>query len=386
MLWCAVAGIARAGEDVASGGTLINLWNDSAWKRFRNPTDALGNADLYVPAVLDGRRMTAPGHREEDARKIYFINEYTFTTDPGGAVYLVNISAFYREAHMEITVHLNGRQLAVFSPSDLPMNIKIADRIMPADKVTVAVRSTSAMEVSNVLSFALKAFKDGVPGEAIETLHPAAGEASPKRTYEGGIEPAYQARHDQQQARIAQENPRVIFAGDSITDGFSGTGQAQWALLKRFHPFNMGISGDWTHTLLWRLEHSVIDKAKPELIIVMIGTNDGAYSEEEVVKGIRAVVDCIRRKNPAGRILLHGILPRGTDFPPDNRYERINRSISGLADGKSVIYMDLSEHFLAPGRKVRADLLPDLLHPNSSGYEAWLSAITPLLEDLLPSP
>jgi lysophospholipase L1-like esterase len=378
------AAFATAQEPV-SRGSLINLWNDKAWKRFRNPSAELGQTNRYVVASLSGRRMTVPGNRPNDTHKIYFINEYTFERDLDGAVFLTHLSAFYREPHMEVAVLLNGKVLATFTPFELPLNLKIADTIHASDQVTVAVRSTSGKEVSNVLSFALESFKDGHPGPAIETLHPPAGVAAPKRTYTGTIEPAYQARHDSQQAQITKQKPRVIFAGDSITDGFSGPGRESWATLQNFHPANMGIGGDWTHNLLWRLENSVIDQIAPELIIVMIGTNDGAYSEDEVVRGIKAILDCIRKKSQTTRILLHGILPRDGDFPVGNRYEKINRRVAEWADGRTVIYLDLTPLFLTPDRKVRKDLLPDGLHPNAKGYEVWVEALLPKLNELLPA-
>lgn len=45
-------------------------------------------------------------------------------------------------------------------------------------------------------------------------------------------------------------NPRVVFLGDSITQGWGGKGRDEWDA--RFAPLgaaNMGIGGDWTQNI-----------------------------------------------------------------------------------------------------------------------------------------
>ncbi len=365
-------------------GSLVSVWNDSAWARFRIKGGEVGQTNQYAVASLEGRRMNVRGRKPGDGQVEYFLNQYTFTQEVAG-VYLTHVSAFYREPHMQVSVFFNNTEIGRFAPRDLPLDLKVSDTVKVGDKVTVAVRSTDDKDVSNVLSFAVEAYGKGVPGPALETLHPAATEASPKRMYTGPIEPGYKARHEGQQTEIEKLRPRVIFIGDSITDGFDDAGREYWDTLKRFQPANMGISGDWTQNVLWRVAHSVIGKVKPDLVVLMIGTNNGSYPEDEVAAGIKAIIDLIRQMSPGTKVLLHGILPRGTDYPKGNRYEVINEKISRFADGSSVIWMDMSELFLTPDRRVRADLLPDGLHPGAKGYEVWAKSIAPKLEEILSS-
>src|SRR5262249_51859656 len=62
------------------------------------------------------------------------------------------------------------------------------------------------------------------------------------------------ARHKAFLANIKKADPEVIFLGDSITQGWEGAGKNVWK--KHFDPlkaFNLGIGGDQTGHVLWRL-------------------------------------------------------------------------------------------------------------------------------------
>src|SRR5215472_3925900 len=63
---------------------------------------------------------------------------------------------------------------------------------------------------------------------------------------------------------------RVVFMGDSITDGW-GKGQAQFFPGKPY--INRGISGQTTPQMLVRFRPDVID-LKPRLVVTLAGTND----------------------------------------------------------------------------------------------------------------
>ena len=71
---------------------------------------------------------------------------------------------------------------------------------------------------------------------------------------------------------IATEPYRVLFFGDSLTEGFDA---GVWR--KHLAPrgvLNAGIDGDRTDHLLWRLEHGNVGGLPPKGIALLIGTND----------------------------------------------------------------------------------------------------------------
>jgi beta-glucosidase len=118
----------------------------------------------------------------------------------------------------------------------------------------------------------------------------------------------------------------------------------------------------------------------------MIGTNNsGSDSAEDIAAGITAIIQKLREKLPATRILLVGVFPRGENGNDANRKVNVatNEIIKSLDDGKSVYYLDISDKFLDGNGTLPRQTMPDLLHPNKRGYEIWAEAIEPKVAELL---
>src|SRR5215475_15282183 len=83
-------------------------------------------------------------------------------------------------------------------------------------------------------------------------------------------------RHKEFLKRIEQSQGAgdVIFLGDSITHGWEG--QKAWQEhFGPFKPVNLGIGGDQTGHVLWRItEGHELDHLKPKAAVIMIGTNN----------------------------------------------------------------------------------------------------------------
>jgi lysophospholipase L1-like esterase len=188
-------------------------------------------------------------------------------------------------------------------------------------------------------------------------------------------------KHQQFVVQAIKGGIDVLFVGDSITAGWAGAGKAAWA--KHFEPLkaaNFGISGDRTEHLLWRLRGGELEGVQPKLVVLMIGTNNlkgGQVRQppEQVAEGVAAVVKEIRTHVPGAKILLHGILPRqpGYDWIAAAVAD-VNTRLAALADGEKVVFLDFGAKFLDAQGKLNANLMPDLLHPNARGYEAWAEA------------
>jgi lysophospholipase L1-like esterase len=180
------------------------------------------------------------------------------------------------------------------------------------------------------------------------------------------------------------ETINLVFVGDSITDGWRGAGLSVWD--KFFAPskaLNLGISGDATQHVLWRMRHGELEGYEAQLFVIMIGTNNGD-SAADVATGIGAIVKEIRDKQPQARILLLGIFPRGEK--PDATREKnteVNRTIAKLDDGKSIRFLDIGDKFLEADKSMSKDIMPDFLHPSLKGYEIWAAAINDSVQELL---
>jgi lysophospholipase L1-like esterase len=196
------------------------------------------------------------------------------------------------------------------------------------------------------------------------------------------------ARHEGFVKEAESTAADVVFLGDSITDGWRSGGKKVWdENIAPLHAVNLGISGDRTQHVLWRIDHGELDHVKPKVIVLMIGTNNtgkGRNSTPETIEGVTAVVKSLRSKEPGAKILLLGIFPRGEkDTPIRGELKEINAAISKLDDGKKVIYLDIGQKFLEPDGTLSKEIMPDLLHPNKKGYRIWADAIMPQLTSML---
>lgn len=195
-------------------------------------------------------------------------------------------------------------------------------------------------------------------------------------------------RHAEFNERIKQGDVELLFIGDSITDAWSGPGKEQWK--RRWEPrkaVNLGISGDRTQHVLWRLENGNINGIKPKAAVLMIGTNNSNrddHTAEEIADGIKAIVATLRKQLPETKILLLAIFPRGPE--PDRQREKnaqASKLASEVADGKMVHYLDIGDKFLNEEGTLSKEIMPDYLHLSPKGYEIWAEAIEPKVAELM---
>ncbi len=186
----------------------------------------------------------------------------------------------------------------------------------------------------------------------------------------------------------AGEKARLLFVGDSITQGWEGRGKNVWAkYYGQRDALNIGISGDRTEHVLWRLENGNIDGLKPKVAVLLIGVNnipDQSNSPGDVLAGVKAVVQKLRSSLPDTKILVLGIFPFREDFDPARgRALQVNQALYHLADGEHVFFLDFGQQLIQPDGKISKSIMQDFLHPNEAGYTIWAKAIEPKLAELL---
>ena len=203
------------------------------------------------------------------------------------------------------------------------------------------------------------------------------------------------ARHKEFLKRIEKSKGKgdVIFLGDSITHGWEG--QKAWKeSFGEFNPVNLGIGGDQTGHVLWRItEGKELEHLNPKAAVIMIGTNNtGGHSAEQIAGGIKAIVEELKKQKPHMKILVLGVFPRASgtkgdkSVPPEKLNKKIpaiNAIISKLDDGKMVFYKDIGKEFLTEDGGMSREVMPDYLHLSGKGYAIWGKAIKGDLEKLV---
>lgn len=195
------------------------------------------------------------------------------------------------------------------------------------------------------------------------------------------------SRNKQQTREAAAGSHRVVFVGDSITQNWESEGSSVW---KQHYAdrqaLNLGISSDLTQHVLWRVQHTDFGQPKPELFVLLVGTNNSAdYSAEEIAAGVKAIVTALRQNASEAKILLLAIFPRGDTLDDPRRAvnEVTNKRIAELADGQDVRFLDINHEFTDEDGSTRLELMPDALHLNEAGYAAWAAAMEPTITQLL---
>ncbi|MCA9194694.1 MAG: sulfatase-like hydrolase/transferase [Planctomycetales bacterium] len=205
-----------------------------------------------------------------------------------------------------------------------------------------------------------------------------------------GDEARWQERDRELTRRANNEgaSAQLAFIGDSITQGWEGNGKQVW---EQFYAsrgaINLGIGGDRTEHVIWRLTHGNLGKVKPKVAVLMIGTNNTGHAMQdpsEVAAGVRKILDILDEKLPDTKVVLHGIFPRGATEFDEARLNNIaiNDQIRRFHDGQRVFYLDIGATFLAADKTLSKDIMPDLLHLNAAGYQMWAEALEPTLKEL----
>lgn len=236
-----------------------------------------------------------------------------------------------------------------------------------------------------LLTFACAAFSgcDAAPATAVvpaTTANPPVHVATTPVPREDGW---WVERHALLNERAAGDDVKLVFLGDSITQGWEGAGKDVWETAYGDRgAINLGIGGDRTEHVLWRLENGNLpDSLQPELVVLMIGTNNtGANTPDEIADGVTAIVRTLWLELSKTDILVLSIFPRGKDGEDTRRQvnEGANDRIAKLPElfgDDRVRVLDIGERFLEADGTLSEEIMPDLLHLSPEGYTRWARAI-----------
>ncbi|CCH53736.1 Platelet-activating factor acetylhydrolase IB subunit beta [Fibrisoma limi BUZ 3] len=184
----------------------------------------------------------------------------------------------------------------------------------------------------------------------------------------------WEERHNAMLTLNQTEPTRVVFIGNSITHNWGGkplnnriVGADSWqTYLEPLQVRNFGFGWDRIENVLWRVYHDELDGISPEQIVLNIGTNNlHLNTDDEIVQGLRFLVQAIRLRQPNARITLLGIYPRREQ---EGRVAGLNKGIQAMARSENVSYQDIGKRLLLKNGTLNEQLFSDGLHPNAAGY------------------
>jgi lysophospholipase L1-like esterase len=178
---------------------------------------------------------------------------------------------------------------------------------------------------------------------------------------------------DNQRLKELPPDPgRVVFLGDSITDG--------WKLAQYFpdKPYvNRGISGQTTPQMLVRMFPDVID-LKPAALIVLAGTNDiagntGPSTLTMIEENLQAITELAQGHGI--KVILCAVTPISDYTPRKQALQRppadilkLNAWMRDYTAKVNAVYADYFTATVDDTGMLKAGFSNDGLHPNDKGY------------------
>ncbi len=186
----------------------------------------------------------------------------------------------------------------------------------------------------------------------------------------------WEQRHHEILSLNQIEPTKVVFLGNSITHNWGGKplnnrikGADSWQkYLEPLQVRNFGFGWDRVENVLWRVEHDELDGISPEKIVINIGTNNlHLNTDQEIIEGLRLLVETVQKKQLSAKIILLGIYPRREQ---ETRVNTLNKGIEALSKSLKIGFADIGKTLLLSSGKIDEKLFSDGLHPNANGYEA----------------
>lgn len=171
----------------------------------------------------------------------------------------------------------------------------------------------------------------------------------------------------------AKGENRVVFMGNSITEGWLRTDSAFFA----GKPYiNRGISGQTTPQMVLRFRQDVID-LHPKVVVILAGTNDiagntGPATLEQIMGNIANMAELAKVHNI--KVVLSSVLPV-FDYPwkpglqPAEKIVTLNAMIKDYAAKNGCIYLDYWTAMADERKGLPKNLANDGVHPTLEGYK-----------------
>jgi acyl-CoA thioesterase-1 len=179
----------------------------------------------------------------------------------------------------------------------------------------------------------------------------------------------------------APDENRVVFMGDSITEGWHFDGTEGSFPGKPY--INRGISGQTSPQMLVRFRQDVIE-LQPKVVVILAGTNDiagntGPMTLEQTEDNLASMADLATVNHV--RVVLCSVLP-AVDFrwapglDPAPKIVALNAWIKSYAGEKGYIYVDYHSAMKDQRDGLPPNLSKDGVHPTPAGY----AIMAPLVE------
>lgn len=195
------------------------------------------------------------------------------------------------------------------------------------------------------------------------------------------------AADNKQLPPVAAHEKRVVFMGNSITEGWLKADSTFFA----GKPYiNRGISGQTTPQMLLRFRQDVIE-LKPAVVVILAGTNDiaentGPTTLESIFGNIVSMVELAKANNI--RVVLSSVLPAYTyrwrpQIQPAEKIAALNTMINEYCLKNKLGYVDYYAAMVDDRKGLDKKYTNDEVHPTLAGYKVMEPLVEKAIADVL---
>lgn len=196
----------------------------------------------------------------------------------------------------------------------------------------------------------------------------------------------YRSQNEQLSA-ISSKEPRVVFMGNSITDGWIN---ASPEFFSKNNYIDRGISGQTTPQMLIRFRQDVID-LKPKVVVILAGINDiagntGPSSVEMIEDNLESMAQLAKVNGI--KVVMCSILP-AYSFPwrpginPIEKIVEVNEWMKKFAVKNNFVYCNYYDAMVDERKGLPANLSKDGVHPTEEGYQIMQPLVQKAIEKAL---
>lgn len=167
-----------------------------------------------------------------------------------------------------------------------------------------------------------------------------------------------------------------LFLGDSLIADYN------WQ--ERMHHFkiiNFGMPGETVQGLLNRIPSIAESVKNPELVLLMIGTNNLIIEDYSFLDSLRQLIIQLTASYPAAEVITNSLLPCQLPWLSMKALTKLNQEIESMAQQTGSCYLDMFSKFNPTPEYFQKDGI----HLQPKAYELWskniLEFVSFLIED-----
>jgi lysophospholipase L1-like esterase len=181
------------------------------------------------------------------------------------------------------------------------------------------------------------------------------------------------AQENKELAAPAPGEKRVVFMGNSITEGWKRTDSSFFSTNKYI---DRGISGQTTPQMLLRFRDDVIN-LEASVVVILAGINDiaennGPISLEDIAGNIISMAELAKANKI--RVILCSVLPANKipwrmQIEPAEKVIKLNEMIRAYAEKNKITYVDYYSALVDDAKGLDKKYSGDGVHPTLAGYQ-----------------